>query len=114
MILARSASVNLVAPSPYMTASRSPGSKRITTKMMIDTPKTVRTPKGRASYQVLVHSRDSGAPPRFQYGDRSDRGNCNVCVQLIEEEIILEPHSKPVKHKRQGFLEQDRVHLLLV
>src|SRR5713101_3694581 len=45
MILARSASVNLVAPSPYITANKSPGSKRITTKMMIDTPKTVRTPK---------------------------------------------------------------------
>ncbi len=81
MILARSASVNLVAPSPYMTASRSPGSKRITTKMMIDTPKIVRAPKAARRIRYLCTLVTPDAPPRFLYRDRSGRGNRDVCVQ---------------------------------
>jgi hypothetical protein len=71
----------LVAPSPYMTASRSPGSKRITTKMMIDTPKIVRTPKAARRIRYLCTLVTPGAAPRCLYADRLNGGNHAVCVQ---------------------------------
>src|SRR5262245_28822103 len=86
MILARSASVNLVAPSPYITAKRSPGSKRITKKMMIDTPKIVRTPKAarRSRYLCTLVTPSYTLYPAHQTG----------------QGLILEPPGKPCQAQR--------------
>src|SRR3989442_556771 len=90
MILARSASVNLVAPSPYMTASRSPGSKRITIKIMIDTPKTVRTPKAARRIRYLCMLLTPSSASHFPCSNATQgRGTPTLLVQ---------PHSIKTHH----------------
>src|SRR5262249_30046568 len=77
-----------VAPSPYITAKRSPGSKRITKKMMMDTPKTVRTPKAarRSRYLCTLVTPSYTRHSARQAGQR----------------LILEPPGKPCQAQRTG------------